>query len=164
MATHAAMVVGGARSVVVLATAVAFLLPLPARCASCSTGHDRSTPCAAQVAASLRSKIRRGEDADSHIHPPTCCDRQAAGTASTDRVATNSVHQSQHACGCGASSVPRTSPPIEKFTASPELSAGLAPVADLPFAPPAGATSTSDDTRAAPPPIPHRILHCSWII
>jgi hypothetical protein len=75
------------------------------------------------------------------------------------------VQRSRHACGCGFRHVPRSTPPVEKTLISPELSAGLIATAVSSVAPSIQETTTGDLTLAAlPPRIPHRILHCSWII
>ncbi|MCI0331695.1 MAG: hypothetical protein L0228_00540 [Planctomycetes bacterium] len=182
MATLAHFAARPARTAVALAAALALLLPLPARCASCSSGDDRCPRCAAaQVAESLRSKIRRGEDSnlrlgetqphrDSHSasrrDASTCCQRrESAHSAPTSGAAVGTAKHVLHTCGCRLLPVQRTTPPVEKVNSSPELVAGLSLVAILPLNPSACDASAGDFTLAnLPPPIPHRILHCSWII
>jgi hypothetical protein len=163
MATLFAMAVRSSRSAVAFATAIALLLPLPSRCASCSIGQDRCPRCA-NVAESLRSQIRRGEDSDENRGSRTCCQRHAPNISSATGAVISSIDRSHHTCGCNLRPAPRSSSSIQKFTASPEIVAGLAHVADATFSFNDGAKSTIDFQVAVPPPIPHRILHCSWII
>jgi hypothetical protein len=165
MLTLALSTVPGARSMVALATAVALLLPLPARCAACSAGADRCQQCASHVAESLQAKICRGQDSDSTNQARPCCQRHTtADSPDTASFAAASAGQTYHPCGCGVRPVSRTNQSVERFSASPELSAGLVSVAAVPPAPATGTAAAGDFVVSLAPSIPHRILHCSWII
>jgi hypothetical protein len=151
MATHPPIAV---RSVVALATSFALLLPLPARCAPCSAGNDHCP----HVAESLR-------DSDSNEKAHICCQRHTTiNSTPTATAAPHSVHQNLHTCGCVVRPAPRTTPLVEKFTASPELVAGLPSAAYAPSSLTAATAPTGVTSLPTPPPIPHRILHCSLII
>jgi hypothetical protein len=58
----------------------------------------------------------------------------------------------------------RTAPPVDKLAPSAELIAGVAPAADLIADPSAHQAFAALTPADLPPSIPHRILHCSWII
>jgi hypothetical protein len=82
----------------------------------------------------------------------------------TASAATTSADQSSHTCGCHLHSAPRTTRAAQKFSASPEIVAAVANVTDAPLPLTPAAEATRFTAVAAPEPIPHRILHCSWII
>ena len=144
-----------ARLVVILVTAFAMLLPLPARCALCSTGADMCSRC---VAADTDKAASRSATRD-------CCQRPATPEERcVSDSATQTVQHSSTGCGCGASPDDRTFPTEQQ----------LAPTQDQLAAIPTAATSFADNSAqidaaaftsaGLPPLIPHRILHCSWLI
>jgi hypothetical protein len=167
MAFLAQFAARGARSAVALATAIALLLPLPVRCAACSTGSDRCPCCSAYGGEFLGSTeliAVRDSHGEALAQTRTCCQSHVATDAAPTAAATKSLHPSHHACGCSARPAPRTTRPVEKLHVSPETLAGLADGFQLPFSLQADVASTPIIHVAASPPIPHRILHCSWII
>lgn len=158
MATLPLIAARSTRSAVALATAVALLLPLPTRCASCATSQGQCPRCVHHFGESLRG---------SQLATPRTCCQELASTQSAANAsnASPSVQQSQHTCGCGFHQAPRSTPPVEKTSISLEQSAGLVATPFSPAAPSILETPASDITLAALiPTIPHRILHCTWII
>jgi hypothetical protein len=142
----------GIRSAIALATALALLLPFPARCAACSTGHDRCPRCHHE-AEFLQNSTPAGQ-----AH--SCCQHRATTKSPAANAA---IHPGQHACGCAMDQAPRTAA-NEKFSPSHELSTGLVATVGVSTSPADGSARVLDAAPAVPPPIPHRILHCSWII
>jgi hypothetical protein len=164
MATFASTTAVGTRHCMILAAAIALLLPPPARCASCATGNDRCPSCATHAAASghVAEFVR---NSDSHEPTHACCRRNVESDSTPSAsTSTNSVQPSQHACGCGVHSAPRTVPPVAKALASPDLNAEAIVAVDLPRLLAATGPVTADFVLSDAPLIPHRILHCSWII
>jgi hypothetical protein len=143
-----------ARSLIGLVTALAVMLPLPARCASCSTGGE-CPRCAA---------AKPDKESSRHV-PGFCCQRRAAADDRllTD-VAVGVLQDDPSTCGCGVRPTHRTAPPAKELTLSPELIYAFAPTAFLPANPSANALAAAITLADLPPPIPHRILHCSWVI
>jgi hypothetical protein len=132
-------------------TAATFALPLPARCAGCSGGHQDPSHCSAP------SESKSSSSAHS------CCARHAAPPKSVATSDNCDRIQSQ-TCGCNVRPVDRATVAGEHQTTLPQLLAVL-PARDIVLS-----DSTQFQIQAAPafaslpPPVPHRILHCSWII
>ena len=143
-----------ARSAVVFAAALAMLLPLPARCAACPTNAGAN--CARCAAANA-------DDAKSRAPRPCSRHRAKSGDEAAAGDLIRSVSNHALHCGCHARPVHRTLPPSEQLVLVPDLFAAL-PVLPLPAAIEAHPGAVALTLGDLPPPIPHRILHCSWLI
>jgi hypothetical protein len=156
MATGSFIAARGAQWMVVLTTALALLLPLPARCASCATAQDGCPRC---IAATAEAEAAAGP-------ARSCCERRNSTESPPDSNSdSTTLAQSHHTCGCSLQPVQRNVPPTEKASIGLELNAGLVQAVALPTtAPLATGAASACEASALPPPIPHRILHCSWII
>jgi hypothetical protein len=135
-----------------LLTAVTLVLPLPARCANCTTASTDCPHCAA-------AKLEAQPHSDS-TRP--CCVRNAADQKN---IATCTYHQIEaRACDCSVH-------PVERVIVSSEQKATLHELLTA-FSSIAPVLSDSTDSllhsipafASLPPPVPHRILHCSWVI
>ena len=132
-------------------TALALILPLPARCLGCVADSSNCSHCATQASAAKASPAKsccaRNSSASQHLATNNSCDRVQART-----------------CGCSIQPVDRTLVASEQHSTLPELLAAL-PSVELVIS-----DSTQSQLQSAPafaslpPPVPHRILHCSWVI
>jgi hypothetical protein len=140
------------RTAVILTAAIAMLLPSPARCDGCATGKSDCPHCIAAQANTPTSPVR------------PCCQRHAA-TTHTTAVAVNHCTQLRSVpCSCCARPADRAWVPSERQISTQEIL----------FALPASQPLELDIAREnfvavaaiadLPPPVPHRVLHCSWII
>jgi hypothetical protein len=131
---------------------VGLVLPAPARCASCSTSGHHCAKC--KAASESESKPAGG----------SCCERDAEVETSAALGLGDCLSVQTRTCGCWFSPVERTNAPGER-----QLS-----ISDIFPALPAATPIVDDAARSAlqatavfgdlPPPVPHRILHCTWII
>lgn len=139
------------RRTAVLVAALAVILPLPSRCAACITGHEDCARCAADHTTA------------SHA-PASCCQAHTAKPPSTSGVNSLALSHAGHTCGCGVQSLPTTTPPQKLLAvAAPELAA-LVPPAAIDLVTLSPLPSHAGEAASLAVPIPHRILHCSWII
>jgi hypothetical protein len=141
-----------ARLGLVLAAGLALLMPLPVRCVGCVAAAETCPHCVAAEPVNVTPAA-----------PDACCQRPSAYSPATSEAASTVKHGTP-ACGCVLKSAPRTVPTVEKLVSSADLVALHATV--VAFATPtihsaADSVSTLD---ILPPSVPHRILHCSWII
>ena len=140
------------RRAVILAAAVALILPLPARCVACSFGATDCTRCQVE-----RSKIA----------PPAhrnCCTEHAAASHQATPITNCSPHVQSQTCGCNMQAPERTYVTVDRQIVAPELAATLPGVQPVPTIDAGQFTQIAAANENAPPPVPHRILHCSWII
>src|SRR2546430_1112486 len=82
------------RSSVILAAAVALILPPPARCLNCSVGSGDCSHCVADTASETKTQPTR----------PCCPRHQAVRTAAS----AGCVHVAARTCGCRLQPVDRT--------------------------------------------------------
>jgi hypothetical protein len=142
----------GARSMVAFATALAMLLPLPARCAACSTSAGNCPRCAATIA---EHKTRSAER-------PCCKHSTATSDQFSHSDSARSLSHHSPRCGCGVSPLHRTVPPKDQLPAGHDFDAAPYRLFETSLEP---RFATIAATRPdLPPPLPHRILHCSWLI
>lgn len=146
-----------ARQAVVLAAAVALLLPFPGHCSACTGGKSECPHCRSLGGRSLPGEARL----------PACCQRKQATTERklAEPTGSDCVQVQSRACNCHIKPLDRAlATAQERATNSSELSV------ILPSLGVASLLSAGEPDRAAvlqtdlPPPVPHRILHCSWII
>jgi hypothetical protein len=136
---------------IVALTAATFALPLPARCAGCSGVSQDPTHCSAP------------SESESASNAQSCCARHAA-PRTIAATSDNCDRIQSQSCGCNVRPVDRTIVAGEQQTTLPQL------LAVLPAGDDVLSASTQFQIQAAPafaslpPPVPHRILHCSWII
>jgi hypothetical protein len=141
-----------ARSALALALAAAMLLPIPARCSSCSADAN----CSLCLATEPEAPNSRG----------LCCQRNLpSDDSSVVQLELQSIAPHTGACVCDLHRQTRTIPPSDKLSLSSQRFANLPSPGAL------WADLSAHDLTAAlsfpansPPPIPHRILHCSWLI
>lgn len=143
---------GKIRRTVILAAAVALIVPLPARCASCSAGATDCSQCQ-DAHPSTAAPVHR-----------SCCERYALASRNTTPAANCPAHVRSKTCGCNLQTPDRTNVTADRQIVASDL------VATLPHVQPFLTVDAGQINRNAvanengPPPVPHRILHCSWII
>jgi hypothetical protein len=143
-----------ARWVLALAAGIAMLMPLPARCLACVAAAGTCPHCVAANPAT-----------ETPPAPKACCQHRTTQAASPIAdVDAPTVKHAAHACGCILRTAPRTVPTVEKLILSANQVAvhGAAACVANP-----SINSAAASVRAPgdlPPSVPHRILHCSWII
>jgi len=139
-----------ARFAVVLSAAMALLLPAPARCDGCGTGKTNCPHCVAAVATAPIAPAR------------PCCQNHTANHRGIANPACEQVRTAP--CSCCIRPADRAWAPAETQISTQEILAALPAGQPLQLS----VTSASIAAVAAladlPPPVPHRILHCSWII
>jgi len=139
------------RCALLFAVAVALVLPAPARCASCANGTDNCAQCEATANAASASSVR-----------PCCQNHAAPEHAAPVATSCQQVHVGK--CNCNLRPVDRTAVSVERLSVTPEI------VATLPAVQPVLAISANASGLVVfaiadlPPPLPHRVLHCAWII
>jgi hypothetical protein len=135
---------------------VAIVFSLPAQCVSCVTSNNDCAHCAAIA---VTNQIASSQST-------TCCQshQRAIRTAETKQL---SVQLERHSSDCTCQNVPtapfvpRTSP----TTTSSEVLTALPHVAFLAPSYLQSATVVAESWLVhLSPSIPHRILHCSWLI
>ena len=140
------------RSAVIIAASVALLLPLPARCLSCSFGEADCTRC--QAAHSTTSQpTHRG-----------CCEHPASANRTTAQDTSCQTPVQSQTCGCNLQGPDRTYVAAERQIVPVDLVAILPSPQPLLAADPGHTDWIAGSYGNLPPPVPHRILHCSWII
>jgi hypothetical protein len=156
MATHGLRATRGFRAMPAIIAALALVLPVPARCASCS---DQGGQCPHCVAADVEPQLPAASNTRS------CCNRHSPSTAKPADDQAAALSHGTHLCGCNLQPADRTQAPAKNASASPEWSAGLLPSSLGGSAILTNSTaSLVFDVAELRPAIPHRILHCSWII
>jgi hypothetical protein len=161
------------RSALIIAAAVALILPLPARCLSCSSGDAdcttavRGSPDPAPPPTAGLQPCIRYRAPHSSISPParrSCCEHRNFANRTAAQAAACQSHIQSKTCGCKLQVPDRTYVAAERQTVPADLVA-IFPALQPIFAADSG---HADWVTAAygnlPPPVPHRILHCSWII
>lgn len=141
-----------ARPAIVLATALAVLPPLPALCAACST----EASCSNCASANDSTATNR------HSARPCCQDYVSTLVAGSD-LACFVQHASSH-CSCGPPPAQRTLPQREELAPTHDLVGSLSCTNAHYAATDAHNIAAALAPADRPPPIPHRILHCSWLI
>ena len=140
------------RRAVILTAAAALIVPLPASCASCSAGATDCSRCQAAQAT-----------ATAPIHH-SCCKRHAVASRHATSIANCSSNVQSKTCACNFQVPDRTYVATDRQTIAPDL------VATLPAPQPLLTIDAGQINLIAaahdnlPPPVPHRILHCSWVI
>jgi len=140
------------RSTVIIAAGVALILPLPARCMSCSVGEINCAHCQS-----------------THANPsPTahrsCCEQHAIASHQSASTGRCSSQLQSKTCGCKLQAPDRTYVAADRQIIAPDLVALLPPTQPLLSADASQVTRYDETLGNLPPPVPHRILHCSWII
>lgn len=140
------------RCAVILTAAVALILPLPARCASCSVGASDCSHCqTAQSSATLPAHR-------------SCCERHADPDRNATLSANCSCHVQSKTCGCNLQAPDRAVIGADRQIIASDLIATLPNVQPLPTIDAGQINRIAAANESVPPPVPHRILHCSWII
>jgi hypothetical protein len=140
------------RHTVVIAAAVALMMPLPAHCASCAAGATDCSQCQ-EAHPSAAAPIHR-----------SCCERHAIASRNATPAANCPTHVQSKTCGCNMQAPDRTYVAADQQLIAPELIATLPNVQPLPTIDAGQITRITAASEHAPLPVPHRILHCSWII
>jgi hypothetical protein len=142
-----------ARIVIIVATAMAMLLPLSARCAACSTSAGDCPRCIAANTQHQTSAVERA-----------CCKhRTARSDKAFDGDSAGAVSNHSPHCGCGVRPLHRTVPTKDQLLIAQDFAAAEACLFETSHLEPriaAVAASNGD----LPPPLPHRILYCCWLI
>jgi hypothetical protein len=139
------------RFAVILTAAMAMLLPSPARCNGCGTGKNECPHCVAAKLNAVSTPAR------------PCCQRQTATNCDVSLASSTCIGMHTAPCDCSVHPADRAWV-VERQISVPDI------LATLPIAQPLqqGAGNHSILAVAAfddlPPPVPHRVLHCSWII
>jgi hypothetical protein len=140
------------RRTVILAAAVALMMPLPAHCASCSPGATDCLHCQA-AQASTTAPVHRD-----------CCERHAIASRQATSIANCSSHVQSKTCGCNLQVPDRTYIAADRQIIVSDLTATLPSVQPLLTIDAGQIIQIAAANENVPPPVPHRILHCSWII
>jgi hypothetical protein len=140
------------RHTVILAAAVALMMPLPARCASCSAG---ATDC---------SQCQDAHPSAAAPVPRSCCERHAIPSCNATPAANCPTHVQSKTCGCNLQVPDRTYVAADRQVIASDLVATLPNVQPLPTIDAGQVNRIAAANDDVPPPVPHRILHCSWII
>jgi hypothetical protein len=130
--------------------AIALILPPPAHCLCCGTLVTSAPSCPMATLAAQS--------------PRPCCQQHAAHQSLASTTSDGRARLQSGTCNCSLRPADRTA-----ITNDQQASNAPQPVALTSSAPLAAAASSSIDwavTASAnlPPPVPHRVLHCSWII
>lgn len=158
MVNHALRAKHGLPSLFAIAAALPLILPVPGRCAPCTTEADRCPSCA-----SGHMDLQPSPNTD---HQRSCCERNSVSTrtADIDRLHASGTGHDHH-CGCSMQPMDRTQAPLKSTTTSPEWNAVVVPGSfDVFTLPTGGAVPVALDAAELRTSIPHRILHCTWII
>jgi hypothetical protein len=139
------------RSAVIIGAAVALMLPFPARCLSCSEGAVDCTRCQANSSA--------GQPAHR-----SCCEHRAPAHRTDAKSIRCQTHVQSDSCGCKLPVPDRTYVAAERHTIPGDFVAILPYSQPLLAADPGHADWAASSYGNLPPPVPHRILHCSWVI
>jgi hypothetical protein len=144
-----------ARAAVALLTVLATLLPLPARCAACSNRLNTGcTRCAAARPAKPPCRTRHaGCQPKGPLVVDACC---------VDRSIECSAHYTP-CCGCSVRPADRVPPSADRGLVVRDLLAPtdhMAPIAKFEI----GVSNLLLRAGRLAPSIPHRILHCIWLI
>jgi hypothetical protein len=140
------------RSAVIIAASVALILPLPVRCLSCSLGEVDCTRC--QVA----------HAAAGHAAHRSCCEHPASADRTTAQGAGCQTHVQSRTCGCNLQVPDRTYVAAERQIVPADIVAVLPSPQPFLATDPGHTDWVASSYGSLPPPVPHRILHCSWII
>jgi hypothetical protein len=140
------------RFAVILTAVMAMLLPSSARCDGCGTGKSECPHCVAAKSNTATTPAR------------PCCQRQTATNCDTSLATSKCVAVHTVPCECTVRPADRAWVPVERqFSIQDTL-------ATLPIAQPLHLDAVNHGILAVaafdalPPPVPHRVLHCSWII
>jgi hypothetical protein len=129
--------------------ASALILPPPGQCASCDAGGGNCS---------------QGELATANQHAVRpCCQRHAAAHSRSAIAKDNCATWQSRSCNCNIRPIDRSVVSFEQVSIANHFAISHSP------APLLTAVTANFETAAAsfanlPPPVPHRILHCSWII
>jgi hypothetical protein len=127
---------------------LAMLLPMPARCAERGVSSKDCSSCAT---------AHHGTHLSEHA-TRACCGRQNA-------VDPQVRAYTSHSCGCIVQRLPATVPSAKKLSFSVEQLSAFPVVGDVVADRSSTSAAASIPALASLPPyVPHRILHCSWII
>jgi hypothetical protein len=140
------------RFAVILTAAMALLLPSPARCDGCGAGASECPHCVA-----AKSNV-----ATTPARP--CCQPRTATNCDTSLASSRCVQVHTAPCDCSVRPADRAWVPAERQLSVQDI------LATLPVAQPLQLDAGNHSILAVaafgdlPPPVPHRVLHCSWII
>jgi hypothetical protein len=140
------------RSAVIIAASVALILPLPARCLSCSHGDANCTRCQTAHSDNAQPAHR------------SCCEHRAEVKRIAAQAAACQSHIQSKTCACKMQVPDRTYVTAERQSVPSDLAAILPAAQPLLAADPGRTDWVTAPYGNLPPPVPHRILHCSWII
>jgi hypothetical protein len=144
------------RLAVIFALGVALLLPTPGKCASCLFALGSCPHCAASKALEPTEQA----PTKSCCHQQTACESSPPAAAS----ATSVVTSGHRVCGCSVQSAPRAVPTVVKLVSPADDVAATFPTAVVTDQIIHQSAASVLSLGELPPSVPHRILHCSWII
>jgi hypothetical protein len=129
-----------------LAMALGLIVPPPARCAGCLASHDGQLQCVA-----------------SHAVVTSCCHQLPMTRSQQSNEVTQGASYHEASCGCHLHSVDRSLATGERIF--PIDSLAPLPTAQSAHPDVAGLQAVAKSPPAeSPTSVPHRILHCSWLI
>jgi hypothetical protein len=140
---------------VALAAAIAILVPFPGYCSSCAAGHARcphGPPSAPHHDAA-------------HFAYGRCCHFKKR---THDRAATHQLMAASNdfsSCECSAPPQQQPTPPASRNVSNPQDSVAIFNAISVAavFPEPANVSNVVWFTSLSPA-VPHRILHCTWLI
>jgi hypothetical protein len=130
--------------------AIALILPPPAHCLCCDTLVTSSSSC---PVATLGTQA-----------PRPCCQQHAAHRSLASTNSNGCARLQSRTCNCSVRATDRSAVTDEPrhSDAHPSIAINTsAPLYAITFSNIAWAVTASANL---PPPVPHRVLHCSWII
>jgi hypothetical protein len=139
------------RFAVILTAVMAMLLPSSARCDGCGTGKSECPHCVAAKSNTATTPAR------------PCCQRRTAANPATSLASSKCVAVHTAPCDCSVRPADRAWV-VERQISVPDI------LATLPIPQPLYLDAGTRSLLAVaafgdlPPPVPHRVLHCSWII
>jgi len=140
------------RGAIVIVGAMALILQPPAQCWSCSLG----LPQCVQFSAHQQQPVQPT------LH--SCCQNSAAARPASVAAGNCEAHIKSNICGCKFQASQRTYVAAERLIVPPNSMAILVSPTPLVAADVRNSELLAASPSSLPPPISHRILHCSWII
>jgi hypothetical protein len=133
------------------AVAIGIVTPAPGLCASCTL---------ASSSLAHRHSDQKPEPADK-----ACCTQAASNRAvATPHAPVQCKSIDSQSCKCNLHQADPATTASEPVASTVNLFAALSPTHSAAILPPSLAPPAIATPGNPPPPIPHRILHCSWII
>jgi hypothetical protein len=140
------------RGAIVIVGSMALILQPPAQCWSCSLGLPNR----------VQSSAHQQQPGQPTLHG--CCQNSATARPASVAAGNCEAHIKSNTCGCKFQASQRTYVAAERLIVPPDSMAILPSAQPFVAADTRNAEWLAGSSSDLPPPVPHRILHCSWII